>query len=171
MTITIRVVGKFRKIAERWISRRLEVYSACVWMERAPRRQSDWSLSAFVRNSSAAPGTLPGRQTQRDHPIQKSSRRVTLRPIIEGKQVIVGSSVSLLICFQGQMTSADSCFFLSQDVMHLFGQSCKVKVIVKIVFMTFISVILSVLVFFSEFQPVNFSKEFGRKEFERFNLK
>jgi len=69
-------------------------------MEREPRRQSDWSLSAFVRNSSAAPGTLPGRQTQRDHPVQKNSLRLTHRPIIEGKRLIVGSTVSLLICFQ-----------------------------------------------------------------------
>jgi len=116
--ITIRVVPQNSRIpnAESRADWRCSS-SACVWMEREPRRQSDWSLSAFVRNSSAAPGTLPGRQTQRDHPVQKNSLRLTHRPIIEGKRLIVGSSVSLLICFQWRMTSADSCFFLLQEVV------------------------------------------------------
>lgn len=75
--------------------------AASVWLE--PQRLR----AEFIRSSWNSPRTS---DTQRDHPIQRSSQRLTLRPIIEGKQVIVGSSVSLLICFQEQMTSADSCF-------------------------------------------------------------
>lgn len=125
-------------------------------MERAPRRQSDWSLSAFVRNPSAAPGTLPGRQTHTGIiPFKKSRLRHThSRPIIERKQVIVCSGVSLWICFRGQMTSADSCFPVHRKRCNFLAKVVKRKWFVE-VFVTF----------FKTFQN-NFCYKFERKSVE-----
>ncbi len=66
----------------------------------------------------------------------KRAVRLTHRPIIERKQVIVGNGVSLWICFRGQMTSADSCFPIHRKRCTFLAKVVKKKWFVE-VFVTF----------------------------------